>query len=57
MMYTCSPSFQILPVMLRLGSWELVVSVVESLVVAVIMLFVVQTFSIVYPNLLRKHGQ
>ena len=57
MMNRCCSGLPILPVMLRVGGWELVVSIVESLVVAVILPSVVQTFSIVYPNLLRKHGQ
>ena len=55
-MYICCPSLLILLVMLILGSWELVVSVLESLIVSVILPSVVQTFSIVYPNLPRKCG-
>ena len=55
-MYRCCPCLRVLPVMLRVVSWELVASVIESLVVAVILPSVVQTFSIVYSNLLRKHG-
>ena len=43
--------------MLIEGSWELVVSDVESSVVAVILPSVVQTFSIVYSNFLMKPGQ
>ena len=56
-MYRCCPNWLILLVMLRADSLELVVSVVKNLVVAVILPSVVQTSPIVYPNLLRKHGQ
>ena len=56
MMYRCCPSSLILLVSLIVGSWVLVVSGVENLIVAVILPSVVKTFSIVYSNLLMKHG-
>ena len=40
--------------MLTVGSRQLAVSIVDSLVVAVILPSVVQTFSIVYSNPLRR---
>ena len=55
-MYRCCPSSLILLVMLIVGSWELVVSSVGNLIVVVILPSLVQKFSTVYPNLLRKHG-
>ena len=51
------PIWPILPVMLRVGSLELVVSIVENLVVGVILPSPVKTSSIVCPNLLIKCGQ
>ena len=41
--------------MLRVDSLEPVVSVVADVLVAVISLTVVQTSSVVFPNLLMKH--
>ena len=55
-MYKCCPSSLIPLVRLKAGSWELVVSSVENSTVVVILPFVVKTFSIVYSNLLMKHG-
>ena len=52
----CCPSLLILLAMLIVVSLELVVSIVDNLVVAVILPSVVYTFSIVYQNHLRTHG-
>ena len=57
MVYRCGPGLPMLPVILRVGSSEPVVSIVESSVVDVILPSAVQTFSIVYRNLLMKCGQ
>ena len=54
MRYRCCPSLLILLVRLIVGIWVLVVSGVENLIVAVILPSVVETFSIVYSNLLMN---